>query len=107
MILLAIAVFISGGEIIHIWKRERSKITLEHVLRAFGFGGLFLAVVVGFGAISWLISVVANNGITFLWWVSEKTRIPFLLVMFIWPLPLVAAVFAIGYFRRFRKKKGE
>lgn len=95
-----VAILVGIGEIYDVHKQGRNKITSEQVLRAFGLGLLLVVILIGFGVASWLIPIAFHNGARFLWWVSGKTHIPFLVWFLIWPIILVFASFAIGYLRR-------
>ena len=100
---IAASIFVCLGGLCDLYK-NRERITAEGIFKALGIAALFVWIIIGFGVASWLVSVIYVRGLDFLWWVSERTHIPFLLVLASPVILLCISSMIIASFRNLRAK---
>lgn len=101
---IAASVFVCLGGLYDLHKNGE-RVTAEGIFKALGIAALFVWIIIGFGVTSWLISVIYVGGAKFPWWVSEKTHIPFLLVLASPILFFIILSIITGWFTNFSDKR--
>jgi hypothetical protein len=99
MLFVVAVVLVCVGGLYEAYK-GRLRITEEGVFKALGIAGVFVLIIVGFGAGVWLILTAYSAVLSFAWRVSELLHLPFSIVLC---LPILA-IFAAGLIYRRRGK---
>ena len=98
--LLISVVFGIGGIIGAV--RRGSNLELSKLISVSGNIGLTIWILIVFVLAGWLVSVLYWQTIECVWWISEKTSIPFLLIL---PLLIFFIAVAVALYQRIKSRK--